>query len=107
MRGRTARSSRCAGARSGTRVNRRDASPTVPAEPAVRTGANTSATTRVHARVTSPPQFPSTCGVFVPAKTRACPRFPPRNLNGKEGVDGSSPSEGFERSPAIAGLAVF
>jgi hypothetical protein len=57
-------------------------------------GGNTSPTTRVHARVTSRRQIPSACGTFVAANARACPRFPPRNLNGKEGVDGSSPSEG-------------
>jgi len=32
----------------------------------------------------------------VPAMTRPCPRFPALNENGKEGVDGSSPSEGFD-----------
>jgi hypothetical protein len=31
----------------------------------------------------------------VIANDRACPRLPPLNLHGKEGVDGSSPSEGF------------
>jgi hypothetical protein len=40
----------------------------------------------------------------VVAAARACPRFPPRNLNGKEGVDGSSPSEGFEFSLLGASL---
>ncbi len=33
---------------------------------------------------------------FLVAKTQSCPRFPPQNLNGKEGVDGSSPSEGLK-----------
>jgi hypothetical protein len=32
----------------------------------------------------------------VPAGARACTPLPPKNLHGKEGVDGSSPSEGFE-----------
>ena len=32
---------------------------------------------------------------FLVAKTQSCPRFPPQNLNGKEGVCGSSPQEGF------------
>ena len=31
------------------------------------------------------------------ADDRACTRVTPRNLHGKEGVDGSSPSEGFEK----------
>ncbi len=62
-------------------------------------GANISQTTPVHARVTSRCQIPSACGTFVAAKTRASPRVPPRNLNGKEGVDGSSPSEGLKEKP--------
>ncbi len=32
------------------------------------------------------------------AKTRSCPRFPTQNLDGKEGVDGSSPSEGSAKA---------
>ena len=62
-----------------------------PGEP----GANTSPSPGGHARVTSPRRSPSTCGAFVPAVIRPCPRFPPPSENGKEGVDGSSPSEGF------------
>ena len=31
---------------------------------------------------------------------RLCPPLPPQNLRGKEGVDGSSPSEGLHKSPA-------
>jgi hypothetical protein len=31
------------------------------------------------------------------AHDRACTRVTPQNLHGKEGVDGSSPSEGFHR----------
>ena len=31
------------------------------------------------------------------ASARPCPPVPPRNLHGKEGVDGSSPSEGFTK----------
>jgi hypothetical protein len=53
------------------------------------------ATTGVHSRATCRLQIPAVCAVFVPRRPRACPRFRPRNLNGKEGVDGSSPSEGF------------
>ena len=33
----------------------------------------------------------------MPSEPRVCPRFPPRNLNGKEGVNGSSPLEGFTK----------
>ena len=61
-------------------------------------GANISAATGVHARATYFPEIPAACEAFVPSQTRACPRFPPRNLNGKEGVDGSSPSEGFRNA---------
>ena len=34
------------------------------------------------------------------ASARACTPLPPQNLHGKEGVDGSSPSEGLSKSPA-------
>ena len=34
------------------------------------------------------------------ANDRACTRVPLPNLHGKEGVDGSSPSEGFVFLPA-------
>jgi hypothetical protein len=34
------------------------------------------------------------------ASDRACTRVTLRNLHGKEGVDGSSPSEGFRKRPA-------
>jgi hypothetical protein len=38
----------------------------------------------------------------------ACTRAPPLNFHGKEGVDGSSPSEGFEKPPQIESfLALF
>ena len=38
--------------------------------------------------------------------TRPYPRFPPQNLNGKEGVDGSSPSEGSVRkAPQMRGFS--
>jgi hypothetical protein len=36
----------------------------------------------------------------VIASARACTPLPPQNLHGKEGVDGSSPSEGLHKSPA-------
>ena len=38
--------------------------------------------------------------------TRPCPRFPSQNLDGKEGVDGSSPSEGSAKAPET-GLSRF
>ena len=38
------------------------------------------------------------------ANARRCPPVPPPNLHGKEGVDGSSPSEGFVLLPAQARL---
>jgi len=63
--------------------------------PTCERGANRSPTTGVHARVMFRRLILLVCGAFVPAATRAYPRVPPQNLNGKEGVDGSSPSEGF------------
>jgi hypothetical protein len=39
--------------------------------------------------------MPYVCGAFVAAVTRAYPRFPLLFQDGNEGVDGSSPSEGF------------
>jgi len=38
----------------------------------------------------------------VPARTHPCPRFPPLLQGGKEGVDGSSPSEGFTKGQQMA-----
>jgi hypothetical protein len=35
------------------------------------------------------------CGELVPASARPCPPVPRLNFHGKEGVDGSSPSEGL------------
>jgi hypothetical protein len=52
---------------------------------------------RVHARVTLPRRILSVCCAFVVAVTRPCPRFPALPQDGKEGVDGSSPSEGLDR----------
>ena len=57
-------------------------------------GANISPSTRVHARVTLLRRVRLVCGAFVPAVTRVCPRVPRSSQDGKEGVDGSSPSEG-------------
>jgi hypothetical protein len=39
------------------------------------------------------------CRPNVPANDRTCPPFPPQNFHGKEGVDGSSPSEWFSQKP--------
>jgi hypothetical protein len=36
----------------------------------------------------------------VAANDQACTPLPPQNFHGKEGVDGSSPSEGFDEVPA-------
>ena len=36
------------------------------------------------------------CRTNAPARDRACTPVPPPDLHGKEGVDGSSPSEGFD-----------
>jgi hypothetical protein len=57
-------------------------------------------TTRVYARVTSFRRFPWVCGTFVAAVTPPYPRFPARFQDGKEGVSGSSPEEGFRKSAA-------
>jgi hypothetical protein len=62
--------------------------------------ANISRSTRVHARVTPPCRIPSVRGAFVAVLTRPCPRLPRLSQDGKEGVDGSSPSEGLAEFPA-------
>jgi hypothetical protein len=41
----------------------------------------------------------------VIASARPCPPVPPHNLHGKEGVDGSSPSEGFAKAPEIGAFS--
>ncbi len=40
------------------------------------------------------------------ASVRPCPPVPPSNLHGKEGVDGSSPSEGFAKAPQILAFSL-
>jgi hypothetical protein len=40
----------------------------------------------------------------VLANDRTCTPLPPQNLNGKEGVDGSSPSEGSLQKRRTSGL---
>ena len=59
-----------------------------------------SASTRVHTRVTFRRRISLVCGVFLVALTLPYPRLPALAKNGKEGVDGSSPSEGFRFFPA-------
>ena len=54
--------------------------------------------TRGHARTRSTRLEDSICRKNVPASVRPCPPVPPLNLHGKEGVDGSSPSEGFTKA---------
>ena len=67
--------------------------------------ANIRRSTRVHARVTSVRRILLVCGAFVPAVTRACLRIPAWFQDGKEGVDGSSPSEGSAKAPEIGALS--
>jgi hypothetical protein len=67
-------------------------------------GANIRPSPGVHARVTPGRQISSVYAAFLTAETRPCPRFPPRAQNGKEGVDGTSPSEGFASSLVIRPL---
>jgi hypothetical protein len=49
--------------------------------------------TRGHVRASLTGPDEPICRKNVPAHARSCPRVPPQNLHGKEGVDGSSPSE--------------
>jgi hypothetical protein len=63
-------------------------------------GGNTSPTTRVHARVTFHSESCLVCGGLVPASAPGHPRERHWKLHGKEGVGGSSPPEGFAKSPA-------
>src|SRR6266536_2079425 len=53
---------------------------------------------RARARVTHPDAL--ICRKNVIASGRPCPPVPSLHLHGKEGVDGSSPSEGFDKIPA-------
>src|ERR671918_2260689 len=48
-----------------------------------------------HARARATRREAAICRTNVLAMVRACTRVPPQNFHGKEGVDGSSPSEGF------------
>jgi hypothetical protein len=51
--------------------------------------------TRGHARTSATQSDLPICRENVPADALPCPPLPTQNLNGKEGVDGSSPSEGL------------
>jgi hypothetical protein len=51
-------------------------------------------TTRGHARASATQNDLPICRENVPADAPPCPPIPTQNLHGKEGVDGSSPSEG-------------
>jgi len=52
-------------------------------------------TTRVTARPRAEPLMVAVCGENLDWEGHSCPPLPPPNLNGKEGVNGSSPLEGF------------
>jgi hypothetical protein len=67
--------------------------------PRVRDGYN-SLCTRGHTQARQTQREAAICRRNVVASARPCPPVPPRNLHGKEGVDGSSPSEGFDVLPA-------
>ena len=62
--------------------------------PRVRDGYISSSTSG-HARALTAQREGPICREDVVASAHACPRVPPQNLHGKEGVDGSSPSEGL------------
>jgi hypothetical protein len=71
-------------------------------EPRVRDG-YISAGTRGQARALKAQREGAICRNYVILSDRTCPPVPLRNLHGKEGVDGSSPSEGFRKRPAYRG----
>src|SRR5918996_3279086 len=64
--------------------------------PRVRDG-YTSRSTPGHARTLAAHRQRPICRTNVTANDRACTRVPPLDFHGKEGVDGSSPSEGFTK----------
>jgi hypothetical protein len=55
-----------------------------------------------HARARAAQEEAPICRKVVIASGRPCPRIPLGNLHGKEGVDGSSPSEGSAKTPHVA-----
>jgi hypothetical protein len=52
-----------------------------------------------HGRALPTPAEGSICRTNALADDRACAPLPPQNFHGKEGVDGSSPSEGSAKPP--------
>ena len=60
--------------------------------------------TRGHLRARATCLKRPTCRQIVYASNLRCPRLPSRDLHGKEGVDGSSPSEGFDIKPLQIGM---
>jgi hypothetical protein len=63
-----------------------------------------SESTSGHARALATRSAEAICRTNVLANDRACAPVPSQNLHGKEGVDGSSPSEGFLRKALQNGL---
>jgi hypothetical protein len=59
-----------------------------------------------HARALPTHAHRPICRRNVIASARPCPPVPPGNLHGKEGVDGSSPSEGSAKAPHIGAFSV-
>src|SRR6266540_369451 len=68
-------------------------------EPRTQNGHIRNDTHDVSRRISGPSNGPI-CRRMCVASDRACTRVTLRNLHGKEGVDGSSPSEGFDKVPA-------
>ena len=68
-------------------------------------GGYASETTVGHARALPTHPYRQICRTNVSANDRACTRLPPQNLHGKEGVDGSSPSEGFDIKSLQIGMS--
>jgi hypothetical protein len=56
--------------------------------------------TRGHGRARKTRRESTICRRNMIESARPCPPVLPTNLHGKEGVDGSSPSEGFDKVPA-------
>jgi hypothetical protein len=72
-------------------------------KPRVRDG-YISKSTLGHARAMPTHHELPACRTNVLVNARACTRVPPQSLHGKEGVDGSSPSEGFRKGQQMAFL---
>jgi hypothetical protein len=59
---------------------------------------------RGHTRALPTRHFAPICRTNVLANARTCTALPPLNFHGKEGVDGSSPSEGFTKGLETRGF---